>query len=134
MGTCHEKLSSRTVVVFLAGARWFVVPVVMALGLSACSVSYTEKTLRSCSPSYSVSHPDGGTISVQQAGRGSVVQWGLFTIPKYKIGSRFDVEIFLGGGKKNVDAFHNTYAEPVIMPMSWRIRFWPAGLGSLRSA
>jgi hypothetical protein len=96
---------------------------VMALGLSACSVSYTEKTLRSCSPSYSVSHPDGGTISVQQAGRGSAVQWGLFTIPKYKIGSRFDVEVFLGGGKKNVDAFHNNYEPHGSLPPSVIARY-----------
>lgn len=85
-------------------ARWLVAPMVAAVGLSACSVSYTEKAPKSCSPSYSISHPQGGRISVQQTGRGSSVQWGLFTAPKYKVGSRFDVEIYLGGGKKSVDS------------------------------
>lgn len=47
---------------------------------------------------------------MQQAGPGAPVQWGVFTVPKYKIGSRFDVDIYLGGNyKKTADAFHNNY-------------------------
>lgn len=78
----------------------------LALSASGCSVTATTKAPSSCSPSYTLSNPDGGRISIQQAGYGTSVPWGIYGKGDFKY-AHFVVKVYAGGVK--VDSKDQNY-------------------------
>jgi hypothetical protein len=70
-----------------------------ALTLTGCAATVATKAIGNCSPSYSVGQSGVGKVSVQQAGRGSAIPWGVYVDAKYKFGTQFVVAVYAGGTK-----------------------------------
>ena len=70
-----------------------------ALALTGCAATVATKEIGNCSPSYSVGQPGVGKVSVQQAGRGSAISWGVYVDAKYKFRTQFVVAVYAGGTK-----------------------------------
>lgn len=83
----------------LAGA------VVSMLVLSGCAASYTTEQVTSCA-NYSITHPSLGRVSVQQAGRGKSIQWGIYLNPGYKT-AKWSLKIYAGG--VHIDSKNQSY-------------------------
>lgn len=79
---------------------------ITALVASGCSASVSSDEVKSCA-SASIGNPQAGTLSVQQASRGSAIQWGLYVAPKYKVGASFVVNVYADGVK--IDGANQTY-------------------------
>jgi hypothetical protein len=80
----------------------------LAGALSGCSATYETRGIESCSPEYSISHPEGGTISIRQPGPGQAIAYGVYTVDKYKA-SHFFVKVYAGGVRVDTK---NQYYEP----------------------
>lgn len=83
--------------------------IVLLLGgaLSGCAASVTTEKIGPCSPSYEIAREGAGRISIQQAGRGQRIQWGLYVAPQYKIGTQFVVRVYADG--TNIDGKNQGY-------------------------
>lgn len=84
----------------------FVTVAAVALLMTGCAASFVTEDIGPCSPEYAVSHPDVGSAYVRQAGKNLPIQWGVYVVPKYKIGSHFIVKVYADGVKidgKNQD-------------------------------
>jgi hypothetical protein len=74
-----------------------IIAVVVLQFTSGCAVSVTTEGIGSCSPSYEIGREGAGRISIQQAGRGQVIQWGLYVDAPYKVGTQFVVRVKADG-------------------------------------
>jgi hypothetical protein len=77
----------------------------LGLALTGC-VATSIDAGGNCSPGHTISNAAFGRVSAQQAGRGSSISWGVYTIPQYKSAS-FVLTVYAGGVK--IDAKNQNY-------------------------
>ena len=101
---------------------WCLLSLAMSLLIGGCASSVVTENIGSCSPSYEIAQAGAGRLSIQQAGKGAAIQWGLYVEAPYKIGTQFVVTVYAGGVK--IDGKNQNYEPHGRIGAAKALKYW----------